>query len=148
MGNTIKVLQPGYDASSFHAYRHIRDENGNPIYDHVANFTPDLEDSGWFQPADGVALFEVPAGLIAPTTVPIDAFIPGCPPKPEAIISGVVTVIKALREGAMVPKCLGEPGRGMEVAQDAMSGPKDLVHGQEGRGQHLASVGRIVEGAL
>lgn len=33
VGNTIKVLQPGYDASSFHAYRHIRDENGNPIYE-------------------------------------------------------------------------------------------------------------------
>jgi hypothetical protein len=49
--------------------------NGNPIYDQMANFTPDLENSGWFQPADGVALFDVPAGLIAPTTVPIDAFI-------------------------------------------------------------------------
>jgi membrane-bound hydrogenase subunit mbhJ len=40
--------------------------------------------------------------------VPVDAFIPGCPPKPEAIISGVVTVIGALREGAIVPKCLTE----------------------------------------
>jgi Ni,Fe-hydrogenase III small subunit len=38
--------------------------------------------------------------------VPIDAFIPGCPPKPEAVISGVVTVINALREGAIVPKCM------------------------------------------
>ena len=41
--------------------------------------------------------------------IPIDAFIPGCPPKPEAIISGVVTVINALREGAIVPACLQEP---------------------------------------
>ena len=49
--------------------------NGNPVYDQVANFTPDLENSGWFQPADGVALFNVPVGLIAPATVPIDAFI-------------------------------------------------------------------------
>jgi hypothetical protein len=49
--------------------------NGNPVYDQVANFTPDLENSGWFQAADGVALFNVPAGLIAPATVPIDAFI-------------------------------------------------------------------------
>ena len=46
--------------------------------------------------------------------VPIDAYIPGCPPKPEAIISGVVTVIGALREGAIVPKCLEE-----NVAADA-----------------------------
>jgi hypothetical protein len=49
--------------------------NGDPVYDQVANFTPDLENSGWFQPADGVALFDMPAGLIAPATVPIDAFI-------------------------------------------------------------------------
>ena len=40
--------------------------------------------------------------------LPIDAFIPGCPPKPEAIIAGVVTVIGALRAGEMVPKCLDE----------------------------------------
>jgi len=49
--------------------------NGSPVYDQVANFTPDLENSGWFQPADGVALFDVPEALIVPTTVPIDAFI-------------------------------------------------------------------------
>ncbi len=40
--------------------------------------------------------------------VPIDAYIPGCPPKPEAIISGIVTVVKALREGAIVPACMQE----------------------------------------
>jgi hypothetical protein len=49
--------------------------NGDPVYDQVANFTPDLENSGPSQPADGVALFDVPAALIAPATVPIDAFI-------------------------------------------------------------------------
>ena len=49
--------------------------NGNPVYDQVANFTPNLENSGWFQPADGVALFDVVATSITPTTVPIDAFI-------------------------------------------------------------------------
>lgn len=42
--------------------------------------------------------------------VPIDAFIPGCPPKPEAIISGVVRVIEGLRSGALVPRCM-EAGR-------------------------------------
>jgi Ni,Fe-hydrogenase III small subunit len=36
----------------------------------------------------------------------IDAYIPGCPPKPEAIISGVVKVIEGLRSGALVPRCL------------------------------------------
>ena len=41
--------------------------------------------------------------------VHIDAFIPGCPPKPEAIISGIVTVIEGLRSGALVPGSLQTP---------------------------------------
>jgi len=36
----------------------------------------------------------------------IDAYVPGCPPKPEAIISAVVKVVEGLRSGALVPKCL------------------------------------------
>lgn len=40
--------------------------------------------------------------------VKIDAFIPGCPPKPEAIISAVVKVIGGLRSGDIVPGCLQE----------------------------------------
>jgi Ni,Fe-hydrogenase III small subunit len=40
----------------------------------------------------------------------IDAFIPGCPPKPEAIISAVVKVVEGLRSGALVPRCLQEDG--------------------------------------
>ena len=42
--------------------------------------------------------------------VKIDAFVPGCPPKPEAMISAVVKVIGALRSGDLVPGCLQEPG--------------------------------------
>ncbi len=38
--------------------------------------------------------------------IPIDAFLPGCPPKPEAIISAVVKLIGLLRSGEVVPKCL------------------------------------------
>ena len=35
VGSTIQVLQPGFPSSSFHAYRHVRDANGNPIYEDV-----------------------------------------------------------------------------------------------------------------
>jgi len=31
--------------------------------------------------------------------IPVNAYIPGCPPKPEAIIMGVVKLVKALRKG-------------------------------------------------
>lgn len=36
--------------------------------------------------------------------IPIDAYVPGCPPKPEAIISAVVKVVEGLRSGKLVPK--------------------------------------------
>ena len=38
--------------------------------------------------------------------IPIDAFIAGCPPRPEAVIAGVVKVVERLRSGAIVPRCL------------------------------------------
>ena len=50
--------------------------------------------------------------------VNIDAFIPGCPPKPEAIISAMVKVIEALRSGALVPGCLRQPEPAGELVPD------------------------------
>jgi NADH:ubiquinone oxidoreductase subunit B-like Fe-S oxidoreductase len=31
--------------------------------------------------------------------VPVDVFIPGCPPRPEAIIFGVVKLLESLKKG-------------------------------------------------
>lgn len=31
--------------------------------------------------------------------IPVDAYVPGCPPKPEAIIDGIVKLISKLRSG-------------------------------------------------
>lgn len=31
--------------------------------------------------------------------IPVDAYVPGCPPKPEAIIDGIVKLISKLRAG-------------------------------------------------
>lgn len=36
--------------------------------------------------------------------IPIDAYLPGCPPKPEAIIAAVLKVVEGLRSGEIVPK--------------------------------------------
>jgi Ni,Fe-hydrogenase III small subunit len=51
--------------------------------------------------------------------IPIDAYLPGCPPKPEAIISGVVKIIQGLRSGAIVPGCFARPQRALPTAQQA-----------------------------
>ncbi|MGR8918382.1 MAG: NADH-quinone oxidoreductase subunit B family protein [Gammaproteobacteria bacterium] len=34
--------------------------------------------------------------------IPVDAYVPGCPPKPEAIIAGVARVIDRIRRGEKV----------------------------------------------
>jgi len=31
--------------------------------------------------------------------IPVDAYIPGCPPKPEAMIDGIVKLIRKVKEG-------------------------------------------------
>lgn len=51
----------------------------------------------------------------------IDAYVPGCPPKPEAIISAVVKVVEGLRSGALVPRCLqdSKPPAVEEAAETA-----------------------------
>ena len=54
----------------------ISDEvNGAPIYGQTIDLDPDMQNSG--DKADGVALFDIPASQITPTTVPIDAVIYG-----------------------------------------------------------------------
>jgi iron complex outermembrane receptor protein len=52
VGNTIQVLQPGFPSSSFHAYRHIRDANGNPIYEDV-NGDGVINDSDLYEDLNG-----------------------------------------------------------------------------------------------
>jgi NADH-quinone oxidoreductase B subunit len=41
--------------------------------------------------------------------IPVDAFIPGCPPRPEAVIDGIVKLLSSLQES---PVLVGEIGSG------------------------------------
>jgi NADH:ubiquinone oxidoreductase subunit B-like Fe-S oxidoreductase len=35
--------------------------------------------------------------------IPVDVFIPGCPPRPEAIVDGIIQLITHLQEGKLPP---------------------------------------------
>ena len=44
--------------------------------------------------------------------LPVDVFVPGCPPRPEAIIDGVIQLLTHLKEGKLPPKHRAlEPGK-------------------------------------
>jgi NADH:ubiquinone oxidoreductase subunit B-like Fe-S oxidoreductase len=35
--------------------------------------------------------------------IPVDVFIPGCPPRPEAIVDGVIQLLTHLQQGNLPP---------------------------------------------
>lgn len=49
--------------------------NGNPAYDLELNFNSDLQNGD--DPGDGIALFDVPMGMVDAATVPVDSLIYG-----------------------------------------------------------------------
>lgn len=67
VGSTVLVLQPGYPVNSFLVYEHIRDENGNPIWEDVnEDGTINEQDIYVDQPTvwDSVAGEWVPDGVV------------------------------------------------------------------------------------
>jgi NADH-quinone oxidoreductase B subunit len=45
--------------------------------------------------------------------IPVDVFIPGCPPRPEAIVDGVIQLLTHLKEGGY------PPSRAMQLHEEA-----------------------------
>jgi len=52
------------------------------------------------------------------TTIPVDTYIPGCPPRPEAIIDGVVKLLSSLKQpqDAMISNELDIDAEKLEIA--------------------------------
>ena len=51
--------------------------------------------------------------------IPVNAYIPGCPPRPEAIIDGVVKLLNRLKNGARVPAEAPETVTAVRETRDA-----------------------------
>ncbi len=85
-------------------------DNASPSYDQEFDFDPNLENNG--NAGDGVALFDVPATAINPSTVPIDAVIYG-PNNDNGLID---------ESGTAPPPDVGDAAAGSSIERSDLAG--------------------------
>jgi NADH-quinone oxidoreductase B subunit len=57
--------------------------------------------------------------------IPVNAYVPGCPPRPEAIIDGLVKLLTSLRSPAVIPANEQEPILGLRGAPSPVMATAD-----------------------
>jgi len=58
--------------------------------------------------------------------IPVDVYVPGCPPRPEALLEGVVLLQQRIKNEDMAARWRGEPFKPLISGGAAASTPVDL----------------------
>jgi NADH-quinone oxidoreductase subunit B len=60
--------------------------------------------------------------------VPVDVYVPGCPPGPETLLHGILTLHEQIRDGEIMKRRGEKAGRGAAIRVEQRDGTPEHVH--------------------